>query len=237
MLDQTRPGGTEMDFAGMAPITSTIGFVEGDCEVVSRAYLDWMGELNLRQAAEPVRGDLRTVLGSLLPLDNFRARRLFVPTRGPWTAYFDNHRDGTDLTPLSVMGQRAGGRAVRATAVPHTLSKKNPRGQYGAVVLQVWGPDGNSIRAVWAANDGGRWTFGQIGEPFPFERVDRYAAKTVRERFTPEMLSEYLRALSIPAFEEAFYDAGDRLACLVRRQGPLPDWYREFGLEEVRAGL
>ena len=135
------------------------------------------------------------------------------------------------------MGRRAGGCAVRATAVPHTHSKKNPRGRYGAVVLQVWGPDGNSNRAVWAMNDGGPWTFGTIGESFPFERVDRYAAKKIRERFTPEMLEEYLRELGIRAFEETFCDAGDRPACVVRRQGPVPGWYREFGLEDVRADL
>ena len=53
-------------------------------------------------------------------------------------------------------------------------------------------------RSVVAADDGVTWLFEQAGEPFEFERVDRYQATRVVDRFSREMLDEYLRALGVP---------------------------------------
>ena len=40
------------------------------------------------------------------------------------------------------------------------------------------------------------------GEPLDFEQTDRYTARRKRDRFTPGMLGEYLRALGVPCDAE-----------------------------------
>lgn len=50
-------------------------------------------------------------------------------------------------------------------------------------------------------NDGGPWRFITHGEPFSFE-IDRYSLPRKRDRFTGELLNEYLRALGVPLDQE-----------------------------------
>jgi hypothetical protein len=44
----------------------------------------------------------------------------------------------------------------------------------------------------------------ESGERFPFEEVRRYAARRKRDRFTREMLGEYLHHFGIELFTDAF---------------------------------
>ncbi len=60
---------------------------------------------------------------------------------------------------------------ARRRGAPHLRKDK---GLYGAAILEVYGPHQtdwlNYLRTLDAANDGGRWGFGQSGEPFPLAR-------------------------------------------------------------------
>ena len=61
---------------------------------------------------------------------------------------------------------------VRVTAVPDSMGRgsSNPRARYGAMVLEVYGPEPNPIlndvRTIYAMNDGGRWDFKLAGKSF-----------------------------------------------------------------------
>jgi hypothetical protein len=44
----------------------------------------------------------------------------------------------------------------------------------------------------------------------------------VRDRFTPEILQQYLLALGLDAFEESFYLPAGQQAVLIYKEGPLP---------------
>jgi hypothetical protein len=130
-------------------------------------------------------------------------------------------------------------RCLRVVAVPHTL-RKHQGGRYGAVMLDVFGPKqpgklNNYVRALEVANDGGRWVFVQSGEPFPFEQLEQYQARRVRDRFTFEMLKDYLRHLGLSPFEEDFYMPPGTRAWLVQKTGPFTTVGREYTLEEARA--
>jgi hypothetical protein len=129
------------------------------------------------------------------------------------------------------MAQTLGCRGLRVVAVPHTLQKE--KGRYGAVMLTVYGPH-PTVRAVSASNDGGRWVFEQSGEPFPFEKVEQYQARKIRDRFTFDMLQEYLRHLGLTPFEEDFYLPEGVPAWLVEKTGPVVPTHREFTLAQVR---
>ncbi|HSP81688.1 MAG TPA: hypothetical protein VLQ93_24425 [Myxococcaceae bacterium] len=106
------------------------------------------------------------------------------------------------------------------------------------VALEVFGPRNigmrNYIRAINAANDGGRWVFLQTGEPFPFERLEQYRARRVRDRFTFDMLKEYLHHLGLSPFDEDFYLPAGAPAWLVAKTGPVLPQQREYTLPQAR---
>ena len=54
-------------------------------------------------------------------------------------------------------------------------------------------------RAVYAVSDNGKWTFGDFGDPFDFERISTYSNRKVRDRLTPQMIRDYVAALGAPA--------------------------------------
>lgn len=80
---------------------------------------------------------------------------------------------------------------------------------YAATSFTLEGPHEtewlNVIRHVSARKDGRPWKFFQQGKVQPFEKVEQYANKHLRDRFTPEMLESYCEALGILAFDESFY--------------------------------
>jgi len=83
-------------------------------------------------------------------------------------------------------------------------------------------------------NDGGRWVFGQSGEPFPFEKLEHYQARRVRDRFTFDMLKDYLRHLGLSPFEEDFYLPAGAPAWLVEKTGPVVPAHKEYTLAQAR---
>ncbi|KFE63560.1 hypothetical protein [Hyalangium minutum] len=227
-----------------APVTSEMGFLELGAEQAAQAFATWQRGLATSRGFTievlPVAGPLEPALSHLLPLSGGETqRRLFIPTRSAWTAYVTNQWTGTDAaSAMSVMARRLSIRGLRVVAVPHTL--RGDRGRYGAVMLDVFGPQqpgklNNYVRAVEVANDGGHWVFEQSGEPFPFEQVKQYQARRVRDRFTFEMLKDYLRHLGLSPFEEDFYLPSGSCAWLVQKTGPFTPTGPEYTLEEARA--
>jgi hypothetical protein len=228
-----------------APVTSTMGFLELGAEQAAQAFATWQRGLPSSEGFTvevlPVSGTLEPVLSRLLPLSGGEnLRYLFIPTRSAWTAFVDNQWTGTDAAgPMRYMARRLSIRCLRVVAVPHTL-RKHGGGRYGAVMLDVFGPQqpgklNNYVRALGASNDGGRWVFDQSGEPFAFEQVEQYQARKLRDRFTFQMLRDYLRHLGLEPFEEHFYLPPGSCAWLVQKTGPLSTAGRDYTLEEVRA--
>ena len=227
-----------------APVTEEMGFLELGAEQAAQAFATWQRGLPTSRGFTvevlPVTGTLEQVLSRLLPLSGGeRLRHLFIPTRSAWTAYVADQWTGTDAaSPMSVMARRLSIRCLRVVAVPHTL--RGDRGRYGAVMLDVFGPQQpgkilNYVRSIYAANDGGRWVFGHSGEPFPFEQVEQYQARRLRDRFTFEMLKDYLRHLGLAPFEKDFYMPPGTCAWLIQKTGPFTTVGREYTLEEARA--
>jgi hypothetical protein len=95
-------------------------------------------------------------------------------------------------------------------------------------------PVSNSIRAIYAANDGGRWTFGAHGEVQPFEKPESYTARRVKDRLTPEMLEEYCAALGVRYFDPSFYLPE---GVLIEVSSRLPFGHRGEPLEQVQQEL
>jgi len=153
----------------------------------------------------------------------------------------NNNHLGTDARMLMmVLADELACDCINVVCIENTLTgaytKKN--GRYGAMMFELYRPQGmrdyNTVRSISAMNDGGKWSFDTFGEALPFEEVESYQAKRVKDRFTPEMLDRYLKSLGIHAFDEAFYDSPGE-AYLVETEGPTYPNFQSYSLEEVRA--
>lgn len=223
-----------------APITNSAGVLQLRAEVVAEEYRTWQSGLSTGYSfsLRAVESDLQGVLSVLAPLSTFPRRVLFIPTRSGSTVLFDNFINGSDVAgKVTVISRRLAARGARITAIPHTISPSNPLGSYGATVLEVF-QGGDTERSIWTANDGGKWTSGTSGNPYDFEDLSVYESRSVRDRFTPGLLREYLRQLEWDVFCKDFYGCGPaRPAYLVEKEGPAPRHARDFCLADVQSGV
>jgi hypothetical protein len=225
----------------LAPITFSLGFLEAPFQIVIDAYVWWHKELNLTVAINPIVLPLEQALLKLEPLITPHVKRLLLSTQSTWTAYFDNGINGGDpFPPISYLSERLHCRGLAVTCVPHTIVRedKRERGTYGAVQFQLFAPEPrdflNIERSIVAMDDGGKWIFETMGEVQPFERVEKYKARRIRDRFTPEMLEEYCQALDIRLFDEEFYG---HAGVLIERLDQAPERGMTLTLTEARRRL
>ncbi|GMU83325.1 MAG: hypothetical protein AMXMBFR47_31950 [Planctomycetota bacterium] len=226
-----------------APITSEIGFLECSLEHITKAFEEWQTPIQIarenRLARRVVEGNLETKLLALVPLTSHEARRyLFVPTRGQWTAFFDNGWRGTDaFSTVSELCIRAKCRGLRCVFVPHSESGRAGRSR--GTVFELYMPDAsgcsflNIRRSVSCVFDNS-WAFDAAGEPpLPFERLDQYKNRLVKNRFTPEMLTDYLRHFGVEFLQQSFYEGGG--AYLIEKTGPCAAGTKEYSIREARS--
>ena len=197
----------------LAPITSSIGYLNVPLDTAAAGLLAWRRGLYGRVHARPVEGPLPRLIHHLEPLTGgSRSRELLVATRSPeWTAFFDCLLTGTDAdTAVGQLCLSLGCKGVSLATVPHTLGTGlEPQGRYGAVQMTLYGPLRtdwlNRVRSISVAHDGSRWRFDADGTEQDFETPSAYTRRKIKDRFTSDMLAEYCAALGIEPFDEAFY--------------------------------
>ena len=231
-----------------APITSEIGFLQCSAEAAAKAFIDWQIPIQAKRevalCVDELQGTLDSVLPKLLPLTSVERRRmLFIPTTGNWTAYFDNGWRGTDAySGVSYLSEVLGCRGVRVVYVPHSLDEQDGRqpGRYGSVLLELYAATKtdfvNTERSIAVIYDGKKWVFTANGTPQEFENIAQYSSRSIKDRFTQEMLSKYLDCIGIRAFEREFYDSASK-SFLIRKKGVTAPGLKEYSLEQVRMEL
>ena len=217
------------------PIVSSFGFIEAPPERAADAFVGWQEPIQMRRAVQivenQVTGGLTELLERLLPLTSVETTKfLFIATMSRWTAFFDNGYRGTDaFSTLSYLADKLGCRGLRVVSIPEG------KAPYPANILEIYGPTRteflNYVRSVSASKDGNVWRFSASGDVQPFEEVQAYKARRIKDRFTGEMLSRYLQALDIQAFNPSFYT---KRAVLVEKRGGCSDAMREFSLADAR---
>jgi hypothetical protein len=220
-----------------APITSTLCFVDASLDRVSKALVGWLRQLGTTASAETLAEQFPEVLHQLEPLTfGWTPRELLVATRSNWTAYFDCSARGTDTTgAVPYLCRLLSCRGVTVDVIPHT-PRSTPDGRLGSMQFGLLGPTHtilNNIRSVAAVHNGDRWEFVAVGEPQPYEELDRYRARRIQDRLTPEMIERYCRALGIEAFDPAFY----RPEAVLVRSDAVPTEYPTMSLQEAQQWL
>ncbi len=198
----------------LAPITSSMGFIEGETSRVAETFIAWQKEVQRKGSlaqyllsdarSHEVSGNLDEVFRNLPPLQKVGASRfLFIPTRSGWTAFVDNGYRGTDPTAIAHLADLLKSRSVWIVSIPHTLPKTSASGKgwSGALIFEVYGHTRthwlNLMRSIRLENDAGEWQYEQSGEPFSFEQTKRY--------FDLDLMKRYLLELGLAPFENNFY--------------------------------
>jgi hypothetical protein len=196
-----------------APVTFGGGFVEISFSKYCDAFTSWWKLLEIEFETFSFEAELKEAMLRLEPLQTPQNRYLITETRSNWTAIFSNSRGGTDVTSaVSHLCKVLGCRGVEIGCSPSlTIREANKTSivSYAATSFTLNGPHEtewlNEIRHVSAMKDGGPWKFFQRGEVQPFEQVEHYENKHIRDRFTPDMLESYCAALGIRLFDGTFY--------------------------------
>jgi hypothetical protein len=196
----------------LAPLTFNWGFLEASVDAVGSAYVRWQRTILQSVKVTVVNLPLADALRRLEPLDTGSQRVLFLSTKARWTACFDNGtKGGNPSTFVGELAEQMKCRGVACGCIPNTLTRRDAGklGTWGAVKFTLFAPEKreflNIERGVSVTNDVRGWEFKAIGSVQDFEQVERYAATKIADRFTPEMLDGYCRALGINLFDEDFY--------------------------------
>lgn len=146
------------------------------------------------------------VLFDLPPFEAPWTRELLLEC-GDWTAYLNNFVNGGD-------GSAIGPEVARRMKIRCVVAEHTPR--YGpghaGTQLSVTGPLGEPPlfyeRTLSGVATDGRWAWHASGTPFPFEDLNRYTARRIRDRLDRELLVHYLQELGIDADQDTSYGFG-----------------------------
>lgn len=219
------------------PVTHDFGLIQAPVENVLSAFRNWHASIGIEYERTEFGSSLSDAFAAILPLANSKMRRLFIQTRSDWVACFQNGIQGSDPFPaMSHLAQDLGVLSMRVCSTPENS-------QFPATIWEVYAPHSlggvpplGYRRSLAAAKDGGKWVFEEAGERFPFELSDRYQAPLKRDRFTSEMLRDYLKEFGVRLFADDFMLV-DQMTPAVRLQQITNVWHSpEFTLKEVVAG-
>lgn len=157
-------------------------------------------------------------------------RELLVRTRSPWTVYFADHQTGADEAPV---GQLARLLRCRALYIVHW-----PVARFEALRFQlIAGHDTEFLNyertLEVGTDDSDRRVFTATGAVQPYEQVDAYKARRVRDRLTPAMVDSYSRALGLRPFDEDFFLAD---GVLITSRDERPDIRFPIADQQARYG-
>jgi hypothetical protein len=185
------------------PLTFSTAFLEADLVAAAQALCRFPTNNPMRKMSQ-VSGYIGDLLLQMQPVTEPATKQLVIETKSSWSAVFENGIRGADVgSAVYCITKEIGCRGLMITSIPDRPFQGG-RGVYGAIKFTAFDQNGNEIRHIHVLNDG-PWKFFMEGGPLPFERVDRYAMKRIRDRLTPDMLDEYCRAIGVRPFDPDFY--------------------------------
>lgn len=187
------------------PVTDGWGFIKAPFSTVADAVYDWMKSLHPQTFRLDFESSLEQALGDLEPFNE--GPFLVAEGQGAWTALFRAPDGASDA--LAHLAREYKWEAVDVEYVEDDFDYERQAGRPGGVQMALLGgsdaDEMNYSRLISATNQCNRWEFDSSGRIRPFEQPERYKARRIRDRFTPEMLDEYCQALGIRPFDETFY--------------------------------
>lgn len=215
-----------------APIFERVGAIKAPIEDVVKAFVDWAEPQVIKKgnnlSIKRIKGCLEDAFIDLQPMF-YPEKHVFIPAQNGFTFFTDNR-------PTAESGR------IRILSEALKLPLYHIWANYKIEGKQINGWGGGMfdysmgfkiIRSVSLLKDL-KWDFHQMGEPFPFEELERYNEKLARNRFTPDMLERYCQQVGIDFFNEDFYmPSGSEAIIIETVRPPFPN-EKSLTLEEVR---
>ena len=216
------------------PVTYDFGLIKAPISTVlgtrHQQYLRHGSDGKLQKLNQ----SLELCFRALEPLSFQHTKELYRSTKFGWTAYFANGTHGSDpFLPMMQLSKALGACAMRVCKTPVEAT-------YQAVIWEVYDTADSGAdkfgyrRSITAANDGGGWVFEQSGTPFPFEDLERYTAARIRDRFTEDLLCQYLQEMDISPISDNEFMIGDVCKGGILARPPIES-APHFLLEEIIA--
>ena len=210
-----------------APTTNLMAFLEVPYDKLVDCIAQWERKRD-KYREVPIQkieigGTWEQRLNSLLPLTLHSPKAMISETQSRWCGYVDNGMQGTDLnSDPYFLCQELGIREISVVMV-----RDIPKIEPGSTQFNYY--DGTRAEKVvsatgWhykvpgrsvLAHRESRWEFEEWGEPFPFEELEQYQARRIKDRLTPEMVERYCSHFGIDLFNPDFYSGR---ACIFERQ-------------------
>lgn len=222
-----------MNVVELGKFASSFGLIQSPVQMVAESFLAWqrgiLREWGFGMDMVEYRGSIGDALNALYPRTApIVTKYLFWPLDENWTLYFDNGINGTDAGPPSVLSSRLSVDAIRVVMADEAVNPASGQvTQYRVTILECY-VNGIERRHVFVANDGGKWKFGESGEPFPFENTEMYKVRSVKDRFTNAMLLEYLGKLGPNLTSGNSPLAENGPGYLLTKNGKMPATYKEY---------
>lgn len=191
---------------GPPSVTDAAGFIAAPFDTVLATAMAWRSELGWTLEVRRV-DSIAGIVAAITPGRRPWRTEAFIDS-GAWTTYLN---EGSDPVPATgYLSTELGVRAVLAMC-----SVEPP---HASTQFELLGPDGDPplmyVRSLAAHCEDGRWTWHASGQLQPFEHVERYGRRRVRDRLDRPLLMEYLTALGIEPDEPDFFGAGTVLTDL-----------------------
>jgi len=214
----------------LTPLTNSFGFVKSDFDQAVGIYRSWLEKTETKFTQIYLDSDFKNAL-QLLPPFQFYTKSLLFKTDSDWVGYANNNFFDAGIGKVDYIGRQLKSQTVEIKAHPKTVHLDAKGWSLGSFSHQDFST--NSFRNIMLSYQD-RWELYQVGEPFPFEQVSKYKERKVADRFTPEMLDHYAKAIGIRFFDESFYLGGNGNLVLFSRERPLYENEVPSSLEEER---
>jgi hypothetical protein len=190
-------------FLNYPPLTNNLAFLNAPFERVVSAAREWLEP----QGSDPpalFNASFDEAIRRLFPLTHWR--KLFMECKFGWTAVFKDVDDVPE-GPIGTLSRKLRCYGVIGTYYP--FKGEDSFATWGAVQLRFYEDHDtdflNTGRSISVSEGEDGWEFHQNFQPFPFEKTEDYRNPRIKDRFTPEMLVEYLAHLGIDAVDSSKY--------------------------------
>jgi hypothetical protein len=166
---------------------------------------------------KPIVKEFKTNFLQLLELIQplyFPQKTLLFEAKNGWVGFIENI-NGTEIRRITQIASRIdeNKQSIGVQAWQNNYDKKANGWCGGSFSLF----EGHIMKRHIMLSDQDKWEFDQSGIPLPFEEVEKYKEKLVRNRFTPEMLQRYLLHYGIDYFNDDFYMPEGSKAYIIER--------------------
>ncbi|VEI13428.1 hypothetical protein [Trueperella bialowiezensis] len=192
------------------PVTEGIGFIAAGVNELADSFETWRRTWDGGgEEGRFFHGDFEQLLASMEPLD--RSQTAFVQTANPqWTAVFSNDSTAGQGSDGSVAAKRLRCDYVQASI---GFASENPATGFGAKAGWLFYytmpsfPYGVNmyVQVSDQGNHRVKWQFDHSAAFMPFEDLASYEKRRIVDRFSPQMVIDYCRAVGIDPYNEEFY--------------------------------